>query len=1241
MNVQPLDWQRVPLVGRQLIEASAGTGKTYTITTLVLRLILERQVRVDELLVVTFTNAATAELRDRIRSRLRSAVTAMEVGQSPDDPQIEALVRSSSDREGDRQRLQEALRSMDEAAIYTIHGFCQRVLQEHAFESGVRFDLELVTDSRPLLSELVQDFWARVTEGAAEACVRHLQTHLPVPSMQRLARLVAGAPGIRVEPEPRVCDPEPALERYLAERKALAARWETSRDEVTALLSSSPALSRTMYRTASVPGWIAQLEKLLESESASTRGMFEDFERFTAPRLRAATKKGCATPEHPFFTACGRLWDAHRALERDLADWTLRVAHDLIAFTCTELVDRKQRSGIQTFDDLLQQLAQALRGEGGRVLAKRIFERHPYGLIDEFQDTDPTQYDIFDRIYSDDANQPRGALLMIGDPKQAIYAFRGADVFAYLRAARDASGAIWTLDTSYRTDPTLLHALNQLFSRPERPFELEAIRYHPVQPRAGATDRLQWPVSRGSAVRDSAPFQLLFVRQDDSQQGRDPLVLKRMAAGVVHAAVAREIVVLLDSGATIDGRRVGPGDIAVLTRKNREALQLQEVLAGLGVPAVLHGDASVFDAPEAAELSRILRAMAAPAATAALRAALATKIIGLSANELDRLARDEVAWERWVEQFFTWHEIWVQRGFVQAFRSFLRKLALPPKLLAERGGERRLTNLMHLGELLHEAAATLHLGVAGLLRWLDQVRHDAAARDVLAPESQQVRLESDAHAVQLTTMHRSKGLEYPVVFCPFLWDGKLRFETMMVQYHDPAEQHRLTVDLAPGEQRPEARRLADQEALAEALRLAYVAMTRAKHRLVVVCGNLRSYGTSPLAHLLHDPGFLEKANERTPAERVKRAEVDELLADLEELIAVSRRPGMASAVTVSEPGTDPLRRYQPRGVGVQSLAHRRARRRLDSRWRATSFSALTSGAAEAEGPAAEGLDHDAAAIHSSTAGSSVEPGDFPGEFHTFPRGAGPGSALHGILEQLDFTTADTADWQSLCSDCLERFGINGGLHADAVVRGLQSVVETPLDASGLRLSRIPSSARISEMEFTLPVGRERAGAVESARRRTLTPRRLATVFSKYASPVVPRDYATRVANLGFDGLTGYLRGFIDLVFVHDRRWYVVDYKSNHLGPSLADYAPSRLTDAMADHHYFLQYHLYAAALHRHLLARQPGYDYADDFGGIFYLFLRGMSPRRGPAAGVFADRPDVAMIEALLDVLDGDGRSAT
>jgi exodeoxyribonuclease V beta subunit len=371
---------------------------------------------------------------------------------------------------------------------------------------------------------------------------------------------------------------------------------------------------------------------------------------------------------------------------------------------------------------------------------------------------------------------------------------------------------------------------------------------------------------------------------------------------------------------------------------------------------------------------------------------------------------------------------------------------------------------------------------------------------------------------------------------------------------------------------------------------------------------------------------------------VKQADDDDLLADLRGLVEDARHSEFGAAVEVVEVETAPIPRYQPRGIAPHPTAALVARRAINSQWRATSFSALTAGPEGLSAPATEGLDHEEETAGAVNTSASAPPDETerPVLLDAFPRGAGPGNALHGVLEEIDFTESDSGAVREICVKQLERFGLDL-VHADALTAGIREVVETRLTEGGPCLSQVPRRSRISEMEFTLPIALPVGPDASSTAGygRSLSPRRLAEVFARHASVAVPKDYASRIAALRFDSLTGYMRGFIDLVFVHEGRWYVVDYKSNYLGVLPGDYALERLTEAMTEHHYVLQYHLYTAALHRHLLQRLPGYDYDRDFGGVYYLFARGMSAERGPVTGVFTDCPQRAMIGALLDVLDG------
>ncbi len=1116
-TLEPL---KIPLHGAHLIEANAGTGKTHTITTLYLRLLLERRLEVGQILVVTYTNAATAELRRKVRDRIAALLAALGAGAGASDATIGELAyrRRAGSAIGDCRRLEAALYGFDDAAIFTIHGFCQRVLQEHAFESGVAFDTELVGDERLLIDEVVRDFWTRELYSAPPELVRFLQGKASPATLARLARVAAAHPDLRVVPE------RPAVD------------------------------------------------------------------------LAAAIASGDALGE---------------ALERR----RVQLAIDLADYTCRELRRRKEASGTQSFDDLLQRLDAALCGPGADALATQIRGRFAAALVDEFQDTDPIQYRIFERIY----RGPGAALFLVGDPKQAIYGFRGADVFAYMRAKQRVGDDAYTLDVNRRSSPSLVRAVNTLFGCARAQFVFAGIPFFPSQPAPVAQDAL------AGAASGRAPLRFLFVGRAGRPLDRKTNQIKKARAelGWFHAAVAGEVTRLLNSETRIGDRRVVPGDVAVLCRTNMQSADVQAQLAALGVPSVMYGETSVFETPEASDVERIIRALADPGDGAALTAALLTPILGLRGDDLVAVRGDDRAWEGWLERFQAWNECWRSSGFTVAFRRLLDDCGVPGRLLSRPGGERCITNVLHLGELLHAAAMDERRGPLALVQWLQRMRHDEAARSDEAAESAQIRLESDTHALKLITIHKSKGLQYPVVVCPFLWDGMLLHpdDRRSVRFHAHDDGDRLTLDLG-SERLAQHVQLAEREALAENLRLLYVALTRAEQLCVVVWGPFNTCATSALGYLLHQPPDVPDDGLATATkQRIAGLSDAAMRADLGRLVV-----GSAGAIDVTEASADPPARLALRDDAGQALTLRTMSRSVSQRWRMASFSALAAADRALPEPAEEGLDRDELVEEPSIAAEPAAVGTVRG----FPRGRRLGTLVHKLFETIDFTQRDAAALRDQVARLLPAYGVEPQW-GEALCGANTDVLDTPLtaEAPALTLRQIPTDRRLNELEFAFPV----ALGPDEAPAGTVTAAHLAGVFAAHGSPWLAGDYAERVRRLSFGPLAGYLKGFIDLVFAHDERWYVVDYKTNDLGSRAADYRLPQLLAEMQRHHYALQYHLYAVALHRYLRRRLAGYDYARHFGGVLYLFVRGMAPQHETGCGVFFDRPAPALIGALSDVL--------
>ncbi|MFT3927961.1 MAG: exodeoxyribonuclease V subunit beta [Myxococcales bacterium] len=1169
----PLDPANVELRDVTVIEASAGTGKTYTITSLVLRLLLERNLPIGQILVVTYTRAATAELKQRIRARL---VTAQRVarGEQLDDPLVRDLCARVRVRAGQHvleDLLERALSDVDEAPVLTIHGFCQRTLTEHAFESGAGMRLEVTTCAAPLLAEIADDYFTKNLYAAEANVARAL---LAEPEKLRILAARTGASDdLRLLPE-RIEVESFDREAWGSALARCVKYWSEDRRTILALVGD---LNRAaQYAEA----WASQWDQALKGASPGCTSVCSDAAKssFTRSGARERTKKGRLPPEHPFFDAAEELVTLDARHEAQQAHTKVKFRRDFVEYLKRELEARSREQNVHTFDALLTELHGALTGARGTSLTEALRRRYRAALVDEFQDTDPVQYEIFRRIFG----EPGSCLFLIGDPKQAIYGFRGADVHAYLSAREHAHGRVYTLDTNRRSDPALIQALNAFYANVHNPFALEQIEYQQVRAPAGLADAFR--------PRDGhAALDLLLLPGAPSIEA---------LRNEICRSVAAEIARLLGSDSEIAAshqspRRLRASDVAVLCRTNKQALAMQGALSELGIASVFQGDETVFRSDDAAELERVLEVLVHPSDATAVRTFLCSWYGGMDAHELAALEEDDEAWEGHRAVLQQQHEVFRQHGFMQALRGLVSHYKIEERLLLRQDGTRRITNLWHLVELLAAASISQRLGPLGLLRWFRIVRVDETKRAELVGEDHELRLESSDNAVRLTTVHKSKGLEYPIVFCPFLWAGDepRGADSEFVRFHDPDAGHALSLDLGSDDIGAH-RELSAQEALAEGLRLLYVALTRAKHRVCVTIPDHKGIAKSGLGYCLFGA-----------AERTKGMSGDERAAALFALR--SKLGGHVSVRHVVPETPKPLSTFEPR---LRELKARAVRRTLDLSRRVSSFSGLTvsKGGAHAE----LGVDHDAA--DASPRSDELLPSTLL--LDAFPRGAAPGQLIHEILEHTDFQGSPEELARTVSETLLLR-GYPEALGA-MLTSGLEQVMHTPL-APGLTLAQISRRSRLDEMEFVLPVTA------------ALTPQTLERAFREQRAPKAMPSYAGDLKELGFDKLNGFLRGFIDMVFEYQGRFYVVDYKSNRLGPRASDYGQESMLHAMAQHHYFLQYHLYCLALHRHLALRVADYRYETHFGGVYYLFLRGMSPTHELGTGIFHDRPSPELIAGL------------
>ena len=1176
---RPFDAYEPLAMGTTMLEASAGTGKTHAITSLVVRLVACEGLPLSEVLTVTFTEAATAELKARIRDRLASARRVFEGGDPGDDDFLRRLYDEDEDRARALRRLEAALAGFDEATISTIHAFCHRVLAEHAFESGVTFDTELLTDLRPLIADVVQDVWTRATLNASRGWFEANKS-MKSDSIEPFTSVVWRARDIELRPH--VEEAASRWQALVAEVQALGPEQHAEAIGAVAAAVDAGWMHKSRF-VRPFPGRRAVLEAWLVAGRSSWMDRPVDLGHFTSTNLETLTnaKFKKDAPRHRLFDLIEQLAEIAPALEVGFRQGLVR---DLRA----EIDARLRARGAWSFDDLLQALRRSLDGEGGDALVARLRSRYRAVLIDEFQDTDAVQWEIFSRAFA----REDGWLCLIGDPKQAIYGFRGGDIYTYLAAGEAASDQA-TLSRNWRSDARLVRAVNTVFNVRDAPFLDPRVRFDAVDARH--EERMTIAGEPGPA------FRIVF-------RGAPEGTAKAPAPGAfteeLPELVATEIVTMLtDERVKIEGEELAPRHLCVLTRNNKQAREVQSALAKRRVPSILHGDASVFSTPEAVQLRRVLEAVLEPARETTVKGALATDLLGLDAAEIDSLGEEGEGEKRWIRLLDDLRQLrirWDEVGFVPMVHRLFASRRVSERALGQLGGERRQTNLVHLVEVLHRASREERLGPAALVRWLRRQIEREREGKYTDREAAQIRLESDADAVQIATIHRAKGLEYPVVFCPWLWSPPSRRSQWYVEIHDPSENDRHVLDvLAEGK----AKQRKETENREEELRLAYVALTRAKHLCVVHHAWVKDVEKSPLGHLLHEHMAVDEAVMR---------------ADLEELEVAGE-----GTIQVADRGESSERRLPRADATTPTPAARRLERPLDLLFRTSSFTALvrdrkltagspTERGAERDDPAA-----DAPAI--AGAGAKIVLEDFV-------RGARAGTFLHRVLELADFRPEARAALVSEVERQRRFSSIPESMPSEAIADGLARALDAPIEAAGVRLADVAPTSRFNELPFLFPV---RHGEGKGSK---LTARALAEAVRAHGGSAFSEDVADRIGALGFTPLRGFMRGFVDLVFAvgrgADRRFFVVDFKSNYLGARYDDYGPGALRDAMREHDYDLQALLYTVAVHRFLGARVPGYDPVRHFGGVLYLFLRGMSADH-PGRGVVSLQPPPALIDAL------------
>ncbi len=1182
--------------GVSLIEASAGTGKTYTLCRIALRLTLEKGVPLDRILAVTFTEAATDELRQRLRTLYQDCLQQLETGESYEEPTLSEI--EDLDRQQAIRRLRYSLAVFDESPISTIHGFCKRALDLVALETGTPFDAEIEPVEDQLTAQLQNEYLRQHVVEASHI----LSLELKARGNAFFSTLRAIGKESAAHPKARTL---PAAKRYSL--KQLNTDFQNLPAAILDLVGAAEHLARLLKGNT-------KTGKLLKNR-------IEDLKTIAAkPHLSASDwslLKDTLTPE-AFLkalnkdgqgTALPAICELVQRLDEGLANAFDTLAANYPSWLRQRLAEAKEARNVMSFNDLLGKLGEALRHDEDGTVAELVASRFDAALIDEFQDTDPLQYEIAMKLFG----QGQHALFFIGDPKQAIYRFRGADIFAYFQATRLPGIGRIALADNYRSTPEVVAAINQLFSYSKTGFAYEEIAYQPVTAKR----------------RDlQAPFQI-----------HAPLRIAQVPTDASHLAQIGQIRKTLAETAADDfvrqlnrEPRPKPECVAFLVNDRHEADLLAAALQKRGISPDIRAERSIFSSPEAQDFEILLHHLSQPTRLPLKRAVYTTSFCGYGRRELQIIEGRDRSWfdkahhpelvagpsgphckspvqpsadrsaigpyhqiAQVDDLLATWARTWFDHPFDLQTLRLMELCQAAERIAGQSGGERKLGDLLHLAEVLSEARDAQRLSPRALLNWLKRNQESDTAKD----DNWLTRLSSDTGKPQIVTIHKSKGLEFPFVICPFVSLLRQRKRPSHLSYHQQREgRDELVLDFTKPADSPGLETSLKEE-LSEKIRLLYVALTRAVYGNVLYLGPEemeRSYPSVFAQFMLgEDIRHRPFQGGETTAE---------LLQAVKAIAAGSE--GAIHFQELEETGEIAAWENRQPSPGPSPVARKFRGKPIPGPARILSFSSLSRGlhAIEADDR------RDEAPVR------SLENEATPEEVSIFSlqKGTKTGDLLHMILERFDFQRP--ASLSDVTQEAFRELQFEPVSYERPVAEQISLLADLPLHApdTTFKLSDIPAENRIAELEFAYSLaGDARRG--------------IAAAFQNAQLGRIPKAWTAKLRQA--EGLLGgsFLRGFIDLVIERDERFYIFDWKSNHLGNESEAYTQPKMLEAMAQHDYFLQYCLYCVALKRFIEFRYPGEDFHHRIGGVFYIFIRGL--QSGTSNGVFFDLPSKQLLQRL------------
>ncbi len=1178
MNV--FDLRKAPLSGKHLIEASAGTGKTYSITGIYLRLIIEKGYMPDRILVVTFTNAATAELKGRVRDAINETIDILKSSKKPQSTFEEFLAEKHLNDKKAISRLQRALKGFDEAMISTIHGFCNRILGEFAFESGARMDTELIENDRDLKMEIVQDFWRKKITNAPLAIYEKLEKKTSPKKLFAIANNLPLDKGLEVvNPHDSNMNVDEQIAKISEIFDKLKKIWQKDKDGISEKIHDK-GLNQRSYKKADEH--MENMDLLIAGSIPSLDDKkLDKVKYFRQSIITKSKKKSADYPlEHRFFA----LFEEYCDLAQSLTGGIIQYRQRFIDYYRKELKKRKSEYNIYTFDDLLVSLRDALAKDKSGQLSEALKKRYKAVLIDEFQDTDPVQFDIFDMAFGGENT----LVYYIGDPKQSIYQFRGADIFAYKKALEKLSN-IYSMKTNYRSSKDFIDALNILYNNNQNPFIFEWIGYETVDAK-GHSENLK------IAGKKQNPIDIEVL--DTGEKGTSVPV----ASDIIQSRIVREINRLMnpENPAMIGDSRLELDRIAILVPTNRLADAMKDYLSRYNIPAITSSSNNIFKSEEAEQIFEILNAIAHPQDEKLIKRALITDIIGLNANDIYRINNDEMAVINYVNRFRILNNIWKSYGIFSLFEKLLsisfdydfkddRFEALPDirtRNLAMQNSGRRMTNILHVGEILHNHQKQHFMNIEQIIKYLkDNIELDEEQGSF----ENEIRLETDEKAVKIISIHKSKGLEFDIVFCPFLWSLKPKFPYDFFSYHDPERDNNITFVLDNNKEL-QGYDIAMKETKAEMSRMLYVAITRAKYKLYIHHVGNSSKKDNLLQYLLH-------GKEGYP--------------NIEDLVRLQTESNSLIRYRVVEE-QDENTPFIRESDEVQNLQAREFTRNIGDIMRIASYSYISTGSHRYD--QFESIDEYESITQDKEKEANKKASLPEDSILKFPAGPIAGQMMHEIFEHSDFM--DITNVNQIITNMLHKYGYktDNNDYIKALGDMFRNVISTHLPSeTSFKLSDISKQDRIDEMEFFYPMEGFDINTLRDA--------------FKAGKGKIYRNYLEYLDELSFSKINGFMHGFIDLTFRHNGKYYIIDWKSNRLGYEKEKYR--ELFTPMAESHYILQYHIYTAALLLYLENNIDGFSYEDDFGGIFYVFIRMVSPEYQNGTGIFHHKPEKPVIDLI------------